>query len=133
MGIHRLLRLIALCAVLINLSTASYAEDASTLFNPTNLIQNKLEGLGPAEEGDNQQLKEIYQQTLQYLQEQQQYQDRTEQLKQLITNYGPRSDQLQQQLDDYQSSALPALEQMSSNEALQQISVTQAQLLDLQN
>ncbi|MEH6812524.1 MAG: mechanosensitive ion channel domain-containing protein [Motiliproteus sp.] len=101
--------------------------------NQTIAIQKKLEALGPAEEGDNQQLKDSYQQTLTYLQEQNEFQARAAELNTLITDYGPLSEQLLQKTKTYQSSSLPTLTELPVSEALQKIALNSAKLLDLKN
>ena len=131
----RLLRFLLLSIVL--LSTIAFAEEtkeeAPQGITPLGLIQGKLDNLGSQAEGENNQLREIYQQTLKYLQDQEEFSAKAEQFGLLIRDFTQRSESINLQIENYLPEPLPKLSKLSAGEIEQLLAVTRAKLLNLNN
>ncbi|OMH32612.1 mechanosensitive ion channel domain-containing protein [Motiliproteus sp. MSK22-1] len=130
-----LLRFLLLSIVL--LATTVFAEEpteeASQGITPLGLIQGKLDNLGAHTEGENVQLRETYQQTLKYLQDQERFNKRAEKYSLLIRDFTERSESINQQIENYLPEPLPKLSRLSASEIEQLLAVTRARLLNLKN
>ncbi len=131
MYLHRALFLI--CILLASNVSAADPASATSPANPLSQIQNRLDALGSGEEGDKPKLREIYQQTLSYLQQQQEFSARAEEYNELITRFSDRTSELERQIQNWAPPKPPPTTDVTTAELEQRRSVNNAGLLNLKN